>query len=83
MLPVIQFMPGKRILKSNQGHGRLSHKIKSSFKIIIYPQIRRVWGEEMARGEAMQEEKLLGALKNSFVNVWVRVLMELELKTLP
>ena len=37
----------------------------------------------MASGEAMQEEKLLGALKNSFVNVWVRVLMELELKTLP
>ena len=97
MLSVMQLMPRNRILKSKQGHhnslfpGRLSHKIKTSFlKMLTYPHIvvACVAGgfvRERRWRVAKQDEKLprSSSLKNTFVNVWVRVLMELEFRTLP
>ena len=93
MLSVMQLMPRNRILKSKQGHhnslfpGRLSHKIKTSFlKMLTYPHIVVACvagGFVRERRWRSRTRNYLGALKNTFVNVWVRVLMILEFRTLP
>ena len=76
---------------SQQFPGRLSHKIKTSFlKMLTYQHIvvacvaggfvrERRW--RVAKPCRMRN--YIGALKSTFVNVWVRVLMELEFRTLP